>query len=66
MSLLTGWELWACAQHYVTRHGEDAGVIAALRCDALFAQGDLDGARNYRTIIRRIEQLLAPAAGPVQ
>lgn len=66
MSLLSDWELWACAQYYVTQHGKDAGVIAALRCDALFAEGDLDGARNYRAIIRRIEQLLAPASGPVQ
>lgn len=58
-------ELWACAQHYVTQHDEDAAVIAAMRCDELFASGDLEGARNYRAIVRRINQLLGPAEGPL-
>lgn len=54
MSLLSEWELWACAQHYVTQHGEDAGVIAAMRCDELLGACDYDGARNYQAIIERI------------
>ena len=61
MSAITQWELWAAAQHYVTEHGEDAGVIAALRCDELLDAGDHAGARTYRAIIRRINQLLEPA-----
>ena len=60
MSLLSGWELWACAQHYVTQHGDNAGVMAAFRCDALREAGDHEGARNYQAIIARINALLEP------
>jgi hypothetical protein len=62
---ISEWELWACAQHYVSEHGEDAGVIAALRCDELAAAGDEDGARTYRAIIKRINQFVEPASGPL-
>jgi hypothetical protein len=58
MTLLSEWELWACAQHYVTEHGEDAGVMAAFRCDELLEAGDHAGARNYQAIIERITELL--------
>ena len=61
--MITEWELWAGAQHYVTEHGDDATVIAAMRCDELSAAGDLEGARTYRAIVRRINQLLEPADG---
>lgn len=62
---ISDWELWACAQHYVTEHGEDAPVIAAMRCDELLAECDHAGVRTYRAIIRRIHQLLEPASGPL-
>ena len=65
MTLLSKWELWACAQHYVTEHGNDAAVIAAMRCDELLDAGDFEGAKNFHAIIRRINQLLEPADGPL-
>jgi hypothetical protein len=61
------WELWACANHYVAEHGEDAPIHAAMRADALLAEGDLDGVRTFQSILRRIEQLLAQeTSGSVQ
>ena len=63
MSLLSEWELWACAQHYVTQHGEDAAVFAALRCDELLNASDFKGARNFQAIIERINKLLGPPLG---
>jgi hypothetical protein len=63
VTLLSSWELWACAQHYITEHGEDAAIIAAMRCDELFEAGDLAGVKNFHAIIRRINQLLEPAQG---
>ena len=63
MSLLSEWELWACAQHYVTQHGEDAAVFAALRCDELLNASDFKGARNFQAIIERINKLLAASSG---
>jgi hypothetical protein len=63
--MVTQWELWACANHYVTRHGADAAVIAAMRCDELLQAGDFDGVRTYQAIIRRIHELQAPPQGPL-
>jgi hypothetical protein len=63
LTVLPEWELWACAQHYVCKYGEDAGVIAAMRCDELLEAGDLAGVRTYRAILSRIDRLLAPASG---
>jgi hypothetical protein len=63
MSLLSEWELWACAQHYVTQHGEDAAVIAAMRCDELLKASDFEGARNFQAMIERINKLLGPPLG---
>ena len=65
MSLLSEWELWACAQHYVMRHGEDAGLIASMRSNELLDACDYDGARNYQAIIERINRLLQPLPGPL-
>jgi len=61
--MLSEWELWACAHRYVTEHGEDAGVIAAMRCDELLEARDYEGARNYQAIIERINRLLEPPSG---
>jgi hypothetical protein len=63
--VLTDWELWACANHYISKHQADAPIIAAMRADELLAEGDLAGARNYQEIVRRINQLLEMPAGPL-
>jgi hypothetical protein len=56
--VLAEWELWACAQHYIKRHLDDAPIHAAMRADELLAQGDLEGAKTFQAIVRRINQLL--------
>lgn len=63
--MLNDWEIWTCAQHYVTRHGEDAPIHAAMRADELMARGDMAGARTFTAIVRRIEELLAPLEGTI-
>lgn len=55
------WELWACANKLIEQHGEDAAIHAALRADALFDEGELDGAATWRAIVRRINQLQGAA-----
>lgn len=57
--MLSDWELWACANLYVSKHGDDAPIIAAFRADELMNEGEFDGAQNYRAIVRRITELLA-------
>lgn len=64
--MLTQWELWACANHYVSRHQADAAIIAAMRADELLAEGDLEGARNFLAIGRMINSLLAEQTGLLQ
>jgi hypothetical protein len=61
--MITEWELWACAHHYIREHGEDAPIIAAMRADELLAAGDLDGFRTFQSIVRRIGQLLDGPGG---
>ena len=57
--MLTEWELWACANELVRQHGFDAPIQAAMRADELLENGDLDGARHWRLIVHRINELLA-------
>lgn len=64
--MLSNRELWACANHYVSKHGDQAGVVAAKRCDELLDASDYDGARNYQAILERIAILReATPTGPV-
>jgi hypothetical protein len=62
---ITEWELWACADELIRRHGNDAAVKAAVRTDELLREGDLDGAATWQAILKRIEELQAPPPGPL-
>jgi hypothetical protein len=61
--ILSEWELWACANELIRRHAFDAPIFAAMRADELEAEGELDGAKNFRLIVARTNQLLADASG---
>jgi hypothetical protein len=63
MPVLTEWELWACADEVIRQHGLDAPIFAAMRADKLLEQGEMDGAANWRLIVKRINELLAEPAG---
>lgn len=41
----------------IRQHGDDAGVYAAMKADALFEAGEDEGAATWRLIIHRIEQM---------
>jgi hypothetical protein len=56
--LLPEWELWACAKEMIRQHGFDAPIRAAMRADELSKASDLDGSRNWRLIVHRINQLI--------
>ena len=61
--ILSEWELWACANELVRQHALDAPIFAAARADELQANGELDGAKNFRLIVTRTNQLLAGGDG---
>ena len=61
--MLTDWELWACANHFVNKHGMDAPIIAAFRADELSEAGDERGAANFRAIVRLCNEMLSAPTG---
>jgi hypothetical protein len=63
IAMISDRELWACANHYVSQHGDDAPIVAGNRADELLAQGDLDGFRTFLSNVRRIEVLLEGRTG---
>jgi hypothetical protein len=61
--MLSDWELWACANQFIERHGADAPIHAAMRADALHEDGDEAGAAAFRQIVHRINRLQSSPSG---
>ena len=61
--MVSAWEQWAVANHYVTKHGEDAPLQLAMRADELLKRGDLAGSRTFIAIMKKSEELLTAPAG---
>ncbi len=41
----------------IDHHGEDAGIEAAMRADAMLEKGDLDGKRAWLRIMKAVDEL---------
>ena len=63
--LVTDWEQWAVAHHYVEKHGNEAPIVIAMRADELLERGEVLGANTYVAIMRKSEQLLNRNDGSV-
>ena len=61
--MVSAWEQWAVANHYVTKHGVDAPLHLAIRADELLERGDLAGSRTFISIMKKSEELLTAPAG---
>lgn len=61
--MVSAWEQWAVANHYVTKHGEDAPLQFAMRADELLKRGDLAGSRTFIAIMKKSEELLTMPTG---
>ena len=59
--MIAEWELWACADEMIRRHGADAAIEAAMKADELLEAGEIEGSRIWRLIMHRISEL---EAGP--
>jgi hypothetical protein len=55
---LTEWELWACANELVKRHGREALLKASLRQLELQEERDEEGAYAWHLIGLRVLKLL--------
>ena len=51
---LTDWELWACANHVLPTHGDDAQLYIDKQISALEARNDEAGVGTWQEIGRRI------------
>ncbi len=58
-------EIWQCANQIVKQFGDDAPLEAAMRADAMFEKGDLDGQAVWKRIMAAVQELLrtTPGAG---
>jgi hypothetical protein len=50
-------DIWRAANVLVKEYGDEAPLLAARRCDALLANGDADGERVWKSILRAVEEL---------
>lgn len=57
MTVLSDWDLWACAKQQIDQHADLAAEAATMRADALLDAGDLDGVQAWVTIRDRIVAL---------
>ncbi len=51
-------DIWHAAKLLVDRYGDEAPVQAAMRADALLAEGDIDGQAIWKRILNAVEELL--------
>jgi hypothetical protein len=54
-SILTDWEIWACAQQVIKRHGVKAPLHVACQIVELATAGDLDGAQAWQAIAAKVD-----------
>jgi hypothetical protein len=55
--MIPNLDIWRAANVLVTEYGDDAPLLAARRCDALMANGDVDGEPVWKGILRAVEEL---------
>jgi hypothetical protein len=55
--MISDRDIYRSAQVLVNRYGEDAGVEAAERLDAMLEAGDPDGAAVWKRILRAVDEL---------
>lgn len=55
--MFSDWELWACANEMIRRHGADAAIHAAMKADELLEAGEHQGASTWRLIVHRVNEL---------
>ena len=61
---LTEWELWACANHVLSTHGDDAKQYIDKQISTLDAKGDEAGVSTWQEIGRRLAFLAAGEEAP--
>ena len=50
-------DIYRSAKLLIDRHGEDAGLEAAMRADAMLEKGAMAGAATRRRVVKAVEEL---------
>ena len=59
-------DIWRAAKLLIDKHGENAGIEASMRADAMLDQGDLDGKAVWLRILEAVKELQnTKPTGPV-
>ena len=56
--MLSDWELWACANHVLKTHGENAPLHVAEQIGALALVEDEAGIATWKAIAKRVAELM--------
>ena len=56
-------DIWRAAQATIQEYGDGASLHAAMRADALMAEGDMDGRRVWHRIEDAIDELQRTVPG---
>ncbi len=57
-------DIYRSAKLLIDQHGEDAGIEAAMRADAMLEKGAMAGAATWRRIVKAVEELQRQEPGP--
>ena len=55
--MISDLEIYRAANHLVKRYGEDAGIKAAQRIDAMIEAGNLDGCAVWKRILKAVDEM---------
>ncbi len=50
-------DIYRSAKLLIDQHGEDAGLEAAMRADAMLEKGAIAGAATWRRIVKAVEEV---------
>lgn len=50
----------------IRQHGADAPIQEAMKADEMLERSDVDGARTWRLIVHRINEMLARSRGQAE
>jgi hypothetical protein len=62
---VTGDQLFSDANEMLRLHGADAAIMAAMKAYEATDRSDLDDARKWREVVKRINILLERPYGPL-
>lgn len=62
--MISDRDIYASANLMIRRFGDDAALEAGKRADELMAEGDMDGCRTWKQIIKAIEEVQRQTPAP--